>query len=75
MICPNCKNPVQENSNACEWCGTQLKSNYTNEAPSNISTSPKSVNWKDIPSGRKFILILFAIFLFLFIYFQINPIT
>jgi hypothetical protein len=24
MICPNCKNPIQENSFVCEWCGHEL---------------------------------------------------
>jgi len=26
MNCPNCKNPVLDNSNECEWCGSVLTS-------------------------------------------------
>lgn len=24
MNCPKCKNPVDENSNECEWCGNKI---------------------------------------------------
>jgi hypothetical protein len=24
MICPNCKNPIQDNSIECEWCGCKI---------------------------------------------------
>ena len=26
MNCPNCKNPIQDNSTECEWCGNALNS-------------------------------------------------
>lgn len=24
MNCPNCKNPIQQNTTECEWCGSQI---------------------------------------------------
>jgi hypothetical protein len=74
MNCPNCKNPISANSITCEWCGTKLLNNEIEEA-SNVKRINKTTNWNELSSGRKAIIIVFAILLFLFIYFQINPIT
>jgi len=73
MNCPNCKNPVQANNTACEWCGTQLINNEAKESVSSATNKP--TNWKDISSRRKVVLIILAILVFLFIYLQINPLT
>ena len=27
MYCPTCKNPIQDNSYECEWCGNQINVN------------------------------------------------
>ena len=27
MNCPNCKNPIQESSSLCEWCGNPVNNN------------------------------------------------
>jgi hypothetical protein len=34
MTCPNCKNPIQDNSTRCEWCGTEIQTNNTNNPKS-----------------------------------------
>jgi hypothetical protein len=28
MTCPNCKNPIQDDSVECEWCGNKIISNF-----------------------------------------------
>jgi hypothetical protein len=38
MNCPNCKNPIQENSSSCEWCGVPLSVNNSNTANAVNST-------------------------------------
>jgi hypothetical protein len=30
MLCSNCKNPIADNSELCEWCGTILSKNEKN---------------------------------------------
>ena len=39
MNCPNCKNPIQDNSTECEWCGSELtnKNDYLNTPSSATS--------------------------------------
>jgi hypothetical protein len=27
MNCPNCKNPIEDNTNICEWCGEMVQNN------------------------------------------------
>ena len=74
MNCPNCKNPISLNSITCEWCGTKLLTNKVEES-SNVEKINKTTNWKDLSNGRKVIIIILAILLFLIVYFQINPLT
>ena len=31
MNCPNCKNPIQENSSTCEWCGFTINESKSKE--------------------------------------------
>ena len=30
MTCPNCKNPIQDISTECEWCGFSISKNNSN---------------------------------------------
>ena len=34
MLCPNCKNPIKENSRECEWCGEVISTNTPKTAHS-----------------------------------------
>ena len=35
MNCPNCKNPIQDNANECEWCGSEIIFEPNNSFPPN----------------------------------------
>jgi uncharacterized membrane protein YvbJ len=39
MNCPSCKNPVTNNSNACEWCGVALTNGASNTNIGNNSNN------------------------------------
>ncbi len=56
MNCPNCKNPIQDNSTECEWCGCDINSTI----PINNFESKYIVNFflLKIPyGGRKNIIV------------------
>lgn len=49
MKCPNCKNPIEDNSTICEWCGEGLvikneSKNQINELDAEIIDLVKSGN-------------------------------
>ncbi len=42
MNCPNCKNPIQDNANECEWCGSEIKSFLKNDNLKTLSSEPSN---------------------------------
>ena len=42
MNCPNCKNPILENSTECEWCGSVIKASIKKQlSEDNINSNVK----------------------------------
>lgn len=74
MNCPNCKNPLTNSTTNCEWCGFKLKPEQNN-LNQNLVEKNIPGSWSTMSSGKKFLMIIILILSFLFIYFQINPIT
>jgi len=50
MNCPDCRNPIQENAQTCEWCGVPLSDNNTNTA--------NTVNSNDKPNLIKLLAVI-----------------
>jgi hypothetical protein len=74
MNCPKCKNPINDNSQECEWCGCVI--NKTEEEKAN-TTSNNNLQEKDIKNNTDankpfknyfFYFIMIIIVLIIFIY-------
>lgn len=70
MTCPKCKNPIYNNSQECEWCGSELPSNNFNNFNSdntNFNSHQRVVNVENKKFNVYFLIpgvIVFVIWVF-----------
>ena len=53
MNCPKCKNPINNNSQECEWCGYVIKVNRKQEVEPEINETINQVNNKILINTSK----------------------
>jgi uncharacterized membrane protein YvbJ len=67
MNCPSCKNPVTNNSNACEWCGFALNNGISNTNIRNNSDYNQQNTTAANSKTKRNVIIAVIIFIILFI--------